>query len=146
MPPVKLTWYDGGLMPARPKELEDGLRMGGADDNLYVGDKGKMLGHRLIPESRSNEYGEPPEILPRSPGHHKEWLLACKGGPPAGSNFDISGPMTEVILLGNIAVRMGKKLYEKGLKLYYDGPKMKITNLPEANKYIRRDYREGWTL
>jgi len=146
LPPVKLTWYDGGLMPARPKELEDGLRMGGADDNLYVGDKGKMLGHRLIPQSRSNEYGKPPEILPRSPGHHKEWLLACKGGPPAGSNFDVSGPMAEVVLLGNIAVRMGKKLYEKGLKLYYDGPKMKITNLPEANKYIRRDYREGWTL
>jgi len=146
MPPVKLTWYDGGLMPARPKELEDGLRMGGADDNLYVGDKGKMLGHRLIPDSRNIEYGKPPEILPRSPGHHKEWILACKGGPPAGSNFDISGPMTEVILLGNIAVRMGRKLYEKGLKLYYDGPKMKITNLPEANNYIRREYREGWTL
>ncbi len=146
MPPVKLTWYDGGLMPARPKELEDGLRMGGADDNLYVGDKGKMLGHRLLPESRNNEYGKPPEILPRSPGHHKEWILACKGGKPAGSNFNISGPMAEVVLLGNIAVRMGKKLYEKGLKLYYDGPKMKITNLAEANKYIRREYREGWTL
>jgi predicted dehydrogenase len=146
MPPVKLTWYDGGLMPARPKELEDGLRMGGADDNLYVGDKGKMLGHRLIPQSRSNEYGKPPEILSRSPGHHKEWILACKGGPPAGSNFNVSGPMAEVVLLGNIAVRMGKKLYEKGLKLYYDGPKMKITNLAEANKYIRREYREGWTL
>ena len=149
MPPVKLTWYDGGLMPARPAELEDGRRMGGADDNLYVGDKGKMLGHRLIPESRNNEYGKPPEVLPRSPGHHKEWILACKGGPPAGSNFDVSGPMAEVVLLGNIAVRMGKELYEKGLKLYYDGPKMNITNLPEANKYIRREYREdreGWTL
>ncbi|MHC4461788.1 MAG: Gfo/Idh/MocA family protein [Planctomycetota bacterium] len=146
LPPVKLTWYDGGLMPARPAELEDGRRMGGADDNLYVGDKGKMLGHRLIPESRNNEYGKPPEVLPRSPGHHKEWILACKGGPPAGSNFDVSGPMAEVVLLGNIAVRMGKELYERGLKLYYDGPKMKITNLREANKYIRREYRDGWTL
>jgi predicted dehydrogenase len=146
MPPVKLTWYDGGLMPPRPAELEDGRRYGGADSNLYVGDKGKMLGHRLIPEARMKEYKKPPTTLPRSPGHHKEWLLACKGGPPAGSNFELSGPMAEVVLLGNIAVRMGQQLYEKGLKLYYDGPNMRITNMPEANKYIRREYRKGWTL
>ena len=146
MPPVKLTWYDGGLMPPRPAELEDGRRYGGADSNLYVGDKGKMLGHRLIPEARMKEYKSPPKTLPRSPGHHREWLLACKGGPPAGSNFEVSGPMAEVVLLGNIAVRMGQTLYEKGLKLYYDGPNMRITNMPEANKYIRREYRKGWTL
>ncbi|MBW8041475.1 MAG: Gfo/Idh/MocA family oxidoreductase [Planctomycetes bacterium] len=146
MPPVKLTWYDGGLMPPRPAELEEGRRYGGADSNLYVGDKGKMLGHRLIPEARMKEYKSPPKTLPRSPGHHKEWLLACKGGPPARSNFELSGPMAEVVLLGNIAVRMGKMIYEKGLKLYYDGPNMRITNMPEANKYIRREYRKGWTL
>ncbi|MFH1718169.1 MAG: Gfo/Idh/MocA family oxidoreductase [Planctomycetota bacterium] len=146
MPPIRLTWYDGGLMPARPPELEEGLRFGDADDNLYVGEKGKMLGHRLLPEARSKEYGRPPKVLPRSPGHHKEWIDACKGGEPAGSNFDVSGPLTEVVLLGNIAVRMGQTLYEKGLKLYYDGPNMKVTNLPEANKYIRSEYREGWTL
>jgi predicted dehydrogenase len=146
MPPVKLTWYDGGLMPPRPAELEDGRRYGGADSNLYVGDKGKMLSHRLIPEARMKEYKSPPKTLPRSPGHHKEWISACKGGPPAGSNFEVSGPMAEVVLLGNIAVRMGQTLYEKGLKLYYDGPNMRITNMPEANKYIRREYRKGWTL
>jgi predicted dehydrogenase len=146
MPPVKLTWYDGGLMPPRPAELEDGRRYGGADSNLYVGDKGKMLSHRLIPEARMKEYKKPPTTLPRSPGHHKEWLLACKGGPPARSNFELSGPMAEVVLLGNIAVRMGQTLYEKGLKLYYDGPNMRITNMPEANEYIRREYRKGWTL
>jgi len=146
MPPMKLTWYDGGLMPARPAELEDGRRFGDADDNLYMGDKGKMLSHRLLPESRNAEYGKPPKVLPRSPGHHQEWLNACKGGEPAGSNFNVSGPMAEVVLLGNIAVRMGQQLYEKGLKLYYDGPKMEITNLPEANKYIRPEFREGWTL
>ena len=146
MPPVKLTWYDGGLMPPRPAELEDGRRYGGADSNLYVGDKGKMLSHRLIPEARMKEYKKPPTTLPRSPGHHKEWLLACKGGPPAGSSFELSGPMAEVVLLGNIAVRMGQTLYEKGLKLYYDGPNMRITNMPEANKYLRREYRKGWTL
>jgi len=146
MPPVKLTWYDGGVMPARPEELEEGLRFGNADDNLFIGDKGKMLGHRLLPESRSKEYGRPPKVLPRSPGHHREWINACKGGEPAGSNFDLAGPLTEVVLLGNVAVRMGQQLYEKGLKLYYDGPNMKVTNLPEANQYIRNEYREGWTL
>ena len=146
MPPLKLTWYDGGLMPARPAELEEGLRFGNADDNLFIGDKGKMLGHRLIPETKSKEYGRPPRVLPRSPGHHKEWINACKGGDPADSNFDVSGPLTEVVLLGNVALRMGKQLYEKGLKLYYDGPKMKVTNLPEANQYIHHAYREGWTL
>ena len=146
MPPLKLTWYDGGLMPARPQELRDGLRFGNADDNLFISDKGKMLGHRLIPEERSKEYGRPPRILPRSPGHHKEWINACKGGEPAGSNFDVSGPLTEVVLLGNVALRMGQQLYEKGLKLYYDGPNMKVTNLPEANQYIHSKYRDGWTL
>lgn len=146
MPALKLTWYDGGLMPPRPAELEDGRRYGGADSNLYVGDKGKMLGHRLIPEAKMKEYKKPPTTLPRSPGHHKEWIRACKDGPPAGSNFEVSGPMAEVVLLGNIAVRMGQTLYEKGLKLYYDGPNMRITNMPEANKYIRREYRKGWTL
>ncbi len=146
MPPLKLTWYDGGLMPARPEELGEGLRFGNADDNLFIGDKGKMLGHRLIPEAKSKEYGRPPKVLPRSPGHHKEWINTCKGGEPAGSNFDVSGPLTEVVLLGNVALRMGQQLYEKGLKLYYDGPSMKITNLPEANKYIHSEYREGWTL
>lgn len=146
LPPVKLTWYDGGLMPARPAELKEGLRFGDADDNLYVGDKGKMLGHRLLPEERSKEYGKPPRVLSRSPGHHKEWILACKGGEPAGSNFDWAGPLTEAVLLGNVAVRMSEKLYEKGIKLYYDGPSMRVTNLPEANKYIRDEYCEGWTL
>lgn len=146
MPPLKLTWYDGGLMPARPEELDEGLRFGNADDNLFIGDKGKMLGHRLIPEARSKEFGRPTRVLPRSPGHHKEWINACKGGQPAGSNFDVSGPLTEVVLLGNVALRMGQQLYEKGLKLYYDGPNMKVTNLPEANKYIHNEYREGWTL
>ena len=144
--PLKLTWYDGGLMPPRPEELPNGLRFGNADDNLFIGDKGKMLGHRLLPEERGKEYGRPPRILPRSPGHHKEWLNACKGGEPAGSDFKVSGPLTEVVLLGNIALRTGQTLYEKGLKLHYDGPGMRVTNLDEANKYIRSEFREGWTL
>ena len=146
MPPLTLTWYDGGLMPQRPEELEEGRRFGNADDNLFIGEKGKMLGHRLIPESRMREYGRPPKRIERSPGHHREWIDACKGGPPARSNFDWAGPLTEVVLLGNVALRMEKQLYEKGLKLRYDCPAMKVTNLPEANGYIRDEYREGWSL
>jgi predicted dehydrogenase len=145
-PPLTLTWYDGGLMPQRPAELEEGRKFGEADDNLFIGDKGKMLGYRLIPESRQKEYGKPPQKIDRSPGHHKEWINACKGGTPARSNFDWAGPLTEVILLGNVALKMERQLYEKGLKLHYDGPKMEVTNLPEANKYIRDQYREGWSL
>ncbi|MBN1844463.1 MAG: Gfo/Idh/MocA family oxidoreductase [Sedimentisphaerales bacterium] len=145
-PSVALSWYDGGLMPPRPPELEPNRRLGDADDNLFIGDKGKMLGHRVIPETKLQETPKPPRTLDRSPGHHAEWLIACKGGPPAGSNFDWAGPLTESVLLGNIALRMEKVLYEKGLLLEYDGPNMNVTNLPEANQYIRRQYRKGWQL
>lgn len=138
-PAVKLTWYDGGLMPHRPEELEPDRQFGGGDGMLYVGDKGKMLNHRIIPESRMKEYGPPPKKLPRSPGHYQEWINACKGGEPAGSNFDFAGTLTEVVLLGNIAIRTGKKLC-------WDGPNMTITNTPEANQYINPPYREGWSL
>ncbi len=84
MPPLLLTWYDGGLKPAQPSELEPGRAMG---DVIYIGEKGKMMGYRLIPESRMKEYGRPPKVLPRSPGHFKEWVDACRGGPAAGANF-----------------------------------------------------------
>ena len=146
MPPLTLSWYDGGLMPERPAELEEGRKFGNADDNLFIGEKGKMLGHRLIPEPKMKAYGRPEPSIPRSPGHHKEWLNACKGGPPARSNFDWAGPLTEVVLMGNVALKMEKQLYEKGLKLHVDGPNMKVTNLPEANRHIRDEYRDGWTL
>ncbi len=138
-PAVTLTWYDGGLMPRRPDELEPDREMGGGDGMLYIGDKGKMLNHQLIPESRDKEYGTPPRKLTRSPGHYQEWINACKGGDPGGSNFDFAGPLTEVVLLGNIAIRTGKKLH-------WDSANMKITNVPEANKYINPPYREGWSL
>ncbi len=146
MPELTLTWYDGGLMPERPAELEEGRRFGNPDDNLFIGETGKMLGHRLIPEAKMQAYERPPRRIPRSPGHHREWINACKGGPAARSNFDWSGPLTEVVLMANVALRMEKQLYEKGLKLHVDGPNMKVTNLPEANRYIRSEYREGWTL
>ena len=136
MPPVKLVWYDGGLKPERPTEMDGAL---GDNGIIYIGDKGKMLGHALLPASRMNEYPKPPETLPRSPGHYAEWIAACKGGEPAGANFDIAGLVTEVVLLGNVALRTGQKLE-------WDGPNLEVTNVPEANDHLRREYREGWTL
>ena len=138
MPPVRLTWYDGGLKPRRPDELAQGrdLEEGGA---LFLGDKGAMLGHTLIPDSKRLEYGRPPEKLPRSPGHFEEWFEACRGGQPAGANFDIAGLVTEVVLLGNVALRTGKKLQ-------WDGRNMQFVDTPEANQYLRCEHREGWGL
>ena len=145
MPPVKLSWYDGGLKPPRPDELGEGrkLRSGGT---LFVGDKGKLLNERLIPVSRMKEYGKPPQVLPRSPGHFKEWIDACKGGKPARANFDWAGPLTEVVLLGNVALRPELKEKLTRTKLYWNSEDMKFTNMPEANEYLHRQYRQGWTL
>ena len=146
MPPVKLTWYDGRLKPPRPEELEEGRMLGDKHGGvLFVGDKGKLMcgeyghGPRLIPEARMKEYKLPPKTIPRSIGHHAEWVAACKGGKPAGSNFDYAGPFTEAVLLGNFALRSGQKLQ-------WDGPNMKVTNAPEANEYVHTQYRQGWTL
>lgn len=144
MPAVTLKWYDGGLMPPRPRELEEGRRMG--DEGVYfVGDKGviKMGGWaespRLIPESKMKAYKRPPKTIPRIRGHHRNWIDACKGGNPASSNFDYAGPLTEMVLLGNVALRTGKKID-------WDGSNLKATNAPEANKYIKPVFRKGWRL
>ena len=146
MPPVKLTWYDGGLMPPRPEELEEGRKMGDRGGGvLFVGEKGKLMcgvygnNPRLIPETRMQEYEQPAKSIPRVEGIHEDWIQASKGGKPACSNFDISGPLTEMVLLGNIALRTGEKIT-------WDGPNMRVTNIDEANQYVDRDYREGWSL
>jgi predicted dehydrogenase len=135
-----ITWWDGGLTPPRPEELESGRRFGEGDWLLVVGDKGKMLGHGLIPESKSRQIGAPPRVLERSPGHYKEWIDACKGGKPAGSNFvDHAAHLAEVVLLGNIAIRTNQELL-------WDGNNLRFTNSEEANKLINPPYREGWSL
>ncbi len=145
MSPVTVTWYDGGLKPPRPEELEDGLQMG-SGGTLYVGDKGKILDGRLIPETRRKAYKLPEKTLARSPGHYQEWIDACKGGKPGGSNFDWAGPLTEVVLLGNIALRLELKEQVSRHKLLWDSKAFKITNLPEANQFLHTEYRKGWTL
>jgi hypothetical protein len=145
LPPVKLVWYDGGLKPPRPPELEDGAPMD-TNGTMYVGDAGKILDNRIIPESRRREFTMPPPTLPRSPGHYEEWLNQCKGGPPAGSNFDWAGPLTEAVLLGNVALRVEMKDEMIRHRLDWDSKNLKITNLPEANKFLHTEYRKGWEL
>jgi len=142
LPPVTLKWYDGKKLPPRPEELEKERQLP-ANGSLFVGEQGKLLvtdaaSPRLIPESKMKEFQRPEKTLPRSPGHKLEWLQACKGGRPAGSNFtDYGGPLTEVVLLGNLAVRVGKKIE-------WDAVNLKAKNAPEADPYIRREYRKGW--
>lgn len=145
MPPVQLNWYDGGLKPHRPAELEEG-RAWPDNGAIFVGEKGIMYGNRLIPESKMQEFTPPPATLPRSPGHYREWASACKGGAPAGSNFDHAGPLTEVVLLGNIALRRSLKEKLSQVRLHWDGDNMQFTNLPEANQYLRRENRPGWIV
>ncbi len=146
-PPVKLHWYDGGILPPRPEELEDDRPLDPEDGILFVGDKGKMLVEgwggerpRLIPETRNKEYRRPPKTLPRSLGHHAEWVRACKTGSPTASNFAFAGPLTEAVLLGSVCVHNG------GDQLSWDSAHLKITNDPEANGLLHYRYRAGWTL
>jgi len=146
LPPVKVTWYDG-LRPPRPAELEDGRRMGHAEGgSLFKGSKGKLVagvygeGPRLIPESRMKAYKTPEKTIPRVEGSHEmDWVRACKSGGRAGADFEYSGLLTEVCLLGNVARRVDARIE-------WDAENMKVTNLPEANKYVRTEYREGWSL
>ncbi len=150
MDPVRLTWYDGGLRPPRPDIVKDGDVMG-TNGILLVGTDGALLTDwftpwRLLPDERSKQYGVPPKKLARSPGHHEEWLLACKGGSAAGSNFNWAGPMTETVLLGNVALRSQLREDLTRKKLLWDSDQLAFTNHDAANEYLRRDYRKGWEL
>jgi len=149
MPPVKLMWHDGGLMPPRPEDLEPGRMMGDSGGGaLFVGDKGKLMcstygkNPRIIPESSMKEYKRPEKTIPRSPGIHEEWIEAIKTGKKSTTDFSYSGPLTEVMLLANIAVRMK----DQKTVLEWDGANMTFTNMPEANQYLMTEYRIGWSL
>jgi predicted dehydrogenase len=144
LPPVTLTWYDGKELPPRPEELPEGEKLP-ASGSLFVGENGKILVHnvvdmRLLPAEKYRDIQPPEPFLPRSPGHRREWLEACRGGKPPGSNFaDYSGPMTEVVLLGNVALRLGRRIE-------WDPENLRALNAPEADQYLRREYRKGWEL
>ena len=148
LPPVALHWYDGGMRPERPAELEEGRELDPEDGIIFVGTKGKILvtgwgGERpqILPKSRELEFQRPPKTLPRSIGHHQEWIAACKGGATVPrSSVDFAGPLTEAVLLGALCIRHG------GGKLVWDAANMKITNDPVANQYLHYEYRAGWSL
>jgi len=145
MVPVTLTWYDGGLRPMRIPELDEGMQMG-SGGTLYIGDQGKILDDKILPKSLRDAYNVPKPYLPSSPGHEEEWINACKGGAPAGSNFDWAGPLTETVLMGNIALRKELKEKMSTQVLNWDPEKFSFPNLPEADKFLHYQYRNGWSL
>jgi predicted dehydrogenase len=137
---VTVTWWDGGLKPPCPEEFETSAKFAEGDWLLIVGDKGKMYGDQIIPATKAKDVGAPPRVLPRSPGHYVEWIQACKGGAPAGSNFvDHAAHLAEVVLLGNIAIRTKEKLL-------WDGSNLRFTNSEAANQLINPSYRTGWSV
>lgn len=145
MPAGKLFWYDGDLRPPRPAGLPQHAEMGD-NGRLLVGDDGFILGNSVFPEARAKEVEHLAKEIPRSKGHYEEWLAACKGDAPAGSNFDWAGPLTEAVLLGNVALRSQLREDLTLMKLLWDGPSLKFSNSEAANKFLRREYRAGWTL
>jgi predicted dehydrogenase len=145
MPPVHLTWYDGSLKPERPPELEEERQLE-REGLMFVGEKGTILcgfmgeSPRLIPASKMNAFTPPPKTLPRSPGHNREWLDACKGSKTVpGANFEFEAKVTETILLGNVAQRVGRKLV-------WDAAGLRASNVPSADKLIQPEYRSEWQL
>src|SRR5690606_25872687 len=145
MPPISLTWYDGGLRPMVIPEIDPGMKMG-AGGTLFIGDKGKILNDVILPASLRNSYQAPVPYIPSSPGHEEEWILACKGGAPAGSDFEWAGPLTETVLLGNIALRNEMKESLGGEVMRWDPDNFCFTGMPGADQFLHTHYRNGWIL
>ena len=157
---IKLTWMDGGLLPERPEELKPDEKLG---DNgvIFEGTKGKLIGNysempRLLPTTRMGEIDSVPKTLARVPeGHYVQWVNGCMKGyekAELSSPFSYAGPFTEAVIMGNLAIRSyqyynaGEKTYPGRKKLLWDAKNMKITNFDIANGFVKRNYREGWSL
>ncbi|MDX1938643.1 MAG: Gfo/Idh/MocA family oxidoreductase [Flavihumibacter sp.] len=163
---IKVSWYDGGLLPQRPDELLPDEKMGNWDGGvLFTGTKGKLMADcyganpRLLPTVRMKEKLPAPTIARVPEGHYVQWVNACIAGYGKGvtsSPFEFAGPFTESILIGNLAIRsfLMKNPNLKGWddkylgrkKLLWDAKNMKITNFDEANQFVKREYRDGWNL
>ena len=146
-PEVNLTWSDGRILPPIPEEFKPGERftLSGA---MLVGDKGKIIhdshgasGLRILPEQKMKEYVKPKKTIPRvNTSHEGDWIRACKDGNQASSNFDYGGPLTEMALLGMIAIRL------KDQRLIWDSKNLRFTNNQMANELVHKEYRKGWSL
>ncbi len=157
---MTLTWMDGGLLPERPEELKPDEELG-ENGVIFEGTKGKMIGNysempRLLPTTRMGEIDNVPKTIPRVPeGHYVQWVNACMKGygrADLDSPFDYAGPFTEAVLMGNLAIRSyqysepGTDKYPGRKKLLWDAKNMKITNFDVANSFVKRQYRQGWSL
>ncbi len=145
-PPVRLTWYDGGFMPPRPEELPEGEELNPTGGVLYIGSEGKLLhdsygeNPRLFPEALAEP--TPEQTYPRVEGenHEMNWVRAIRGEEEISAPFSYAGPLTETMLLGIVSLRAGNR------RLRWDAENMRVTNIEEANDYLRREPREGWAL
>ena len=166
--PVRLSWYDGGMMPPRPAELEDDEPMGNWDGGvIFEGSSGKIMcdcygaNPRLLPTKLMKNFQEPEQTLARiqEDNHQQNWIAAIRGNAEPSSGFDFAGPLSEIVLMGNLAIRSLYTQEERedrgnkymaytgtGIRLAWDGVNMKITNYEPANQFVRRAYREGFEL
>jgi hypothetical protein len=147
-PPVKLNWYDGGLYPPRPDLLPDDVPLKSEGGVIFIGEKGILMhdtygaNPRLFPQSLSEEAALVPKSYPRIEWSHElNWAKAAKGLAKSSSPIEYGAQLTETMLLGLVALRTGQ-----GRKILYDGANMRVTNIPEANQYLTREYRAGWNI
>lgn len=163
---IDLSWYDGGVLPVLPDEMLPGEPFGNSDGGiLFIGTKGKLLfdcygeNPRLLPLKLMGEITMPKQTIARVPeGHYLQWVNACMAGygkAKTSSSFDYAGPFAESVLIGNLAIRSwnfetknekGRSVYPGRKKLIWDAKAMKITNFDEANQFVKREYRPGWSL
>ncbi len=140
LPPVKLTWYNGGGYPAFMTEKQIPQWNSAV---LFIGSEGMLIAdynrHQLLPEDKYTGFEPPEPFIPNSIGHHREWIEACKTGGPTTCNFDYSGALTEAALLCNVSLRTGTKIK-------WDAITLKARGCPQADTLIKREYRKGWTL
>ena len=145
MPPLDIYWYDGGMRPPTPEELDMDNKEMPASGMMFVGDHGKILGGfrgenpQIIPEKKMREYQGAKKTTEREVARDRDWIEAFKGGKPSPGNFENVRACSEAICLGAVALRVGRKIE-------WDSKNMKITNIPEANEFLYRKYRKGWEL
>ena len=145
-PPFKLTWYSGGLRPSMPESVPKNFSVS-SRGAMFIGDKGIIIINGgtstpplIFPESLRSAFNPPAPSIPRSKGHHREWIDAIKGGPKAMSNFENKRPLVDIVLLGVLSLRLG------GRKIYWDAVNMKAIGLPDADEIIREPVRKGWEM